>query len=295
MKDLETWRRAGKVAAQALEYGRGIIRNGANIREVCDLIDAKVIELGARPAWPTQVGRNHVAAHWTSDLGDTAVFDNDLVCLDVGAHINGCVGDNATTIDLSGANSHIAKASHDALRHAVKAVAVGARVGDIGRVIQETIESHGLKPVHNLCGHGISKWVIHDAPSIPNYDNGDPRELKEGEIIAIEPFATDGAGAIHEAGRGNIFAVVCPAPVRNPTARDILAFVRREYGPLPFTTRWLAPRFGAGKTQLALTQLLQAGILHAHPPLVEKAEGQVAVFETTLHVGEKVEELTAAS
>src|ERR1041385_8206807 len=130
MENLESWRKAGKIAAQALEYGRGLIKNGAIVREVCDKIDAKIIALGAKPAWPTQVGLDAVAAHFTPDHEDQTVFENNLVCLDVGAHVDGFVGDNATSVDLSGKYSDIIKASDEALKAAIKTVRVGATLGE---------------------------------------------------------------------------------------------------------------------------------------------------------------------
>ncbi len=292
MEDFEKWKQAGKIAAQVLEYGRGLIKNGAVIREVCDKIDAKVIELGAKPAWPTQVGLDATAAHYTPDHDDDSVFDNNLVCLDVGAHIDGCIGDNATSVDLSGKYGDILKASEEALKNAIKTVKVGATLGEIGRAIQETIESFNLAPVRNLSGHGISPWVIHDRPSVPNYDTKDTRVLQGDQIIAIEPFATNGAGMIYEAEKANIFALVNVKPVRSSYAREILAHVVENYRNLPFTTRWLVKQFGVGKTNFAINELLRLGMLHPHPPLIERNKGMVAVFEKTLYVGDKVEILT---
>jgi methionyl aminopeptidase len=292
VQDLDTWRKAGKVAAEALAFGRGLVKDGANIREVCDRIDAKIVELGARPAWPSQVGLDHVAAHATPDAGDDAVFDGNVVCLDVGAHIDGCIGDNAATVDLSGQHAELLKASEEALENAIRAVGVGVALGEIGRVIEETIASHGLQPVRNLSGHGISRWVIHDAPTIPNHDTKDKTVLKGDQVIAIEPFVTDGAGSIQEHGRGNIFAVAGDRPIRSPAAREVLAFAKRTYRGLPFTSRWIAAEFGAGKARLALAELLRNGNLHAHPPLAERSKGMVAVFEKSMYVGEKVEVLT---
>lgn len=288
---LAEWRKAGKIAAEALEYGRSLIKNGAKIREVCDKIDNKIIALGALPAWPSQVGIDAVAAHYTPDPDDEAVFDNNVVCLDVGARVDGFVGDNALTVDLSGKYSDLLKASDEALKNAIKTLGVGVSLGAIGKVIQETIESYNFQPVKNLCGHGIAEFTIHDKPSIPNYNTGDKRTLQGNQIIAIEPFATDGAGMIYEADYGNIFALVNKKPVRSPIARDVLAFIEDNYGPFPFTTRWLTTQFGA-KANFGLTELMRQGLLHAHPPLIEKNKGMVSVFEKTMFVGDKVEILT---
>ncbi len=292
MEDMDKWRKAGKIAAEALEYGRTLIKNGAVIREVCDKVDQKIIDLGAKPAWPSQIGVDAVAAHFTPDHDDEAVFDNNLVCLDVGAHIEGCVGDNALTVDLSGKYSDFLKASEDALNSAIKTVRIGATLGEIGKAIQDAIESYNLVPVRNLSGHGISQWVIHDIPSIPNFNTEDTRTLQGDQVIAIEPFATNGAGMIYEADKGNLFALVAKKPVRSPFAREILQHIEINYQSLPFTSRWLVRQFGVGKTNLALRELMNLGMLHPYPPLIEKNKGMVAVFEKSLYVGDKVEILT---
>lgn len=292
MENLDKWRKAGKIAAEALEYGRTLIKNGAVIRDVCDKIDQKVIDLGAKPAWPSQVGLDAVAAHFTPDFDDESVFDNNLVCLDVGAHVDGFVGDNALTVDLSGKYGDHLKASKEALDAAIKTVRIGAALGEIGKAIQEVIQGYNLMPVKNLSGHGIERWVIHSKPSIPNFDTKDKRTLTGNQIIAIEPFATDGLGMIYEVDQGNIFALINKKPVRSPFAREILQFIETNYGPLPFAHRWLVKEFGVGKTNLAIKELLRMDCLHAHPPLVEKNKGAVSVFEKTLFVGDKVEILT---
>jgi len=292
MENIENWKKAGKISKEALEYGISLVKNGAKIREVCDKIDQKIIELGAKPAWPTQAGIDATAAHYTPDHDDETEFKDNLVCLDVGAHIDGCIGDKAATIDLSGKYKEILKASEEALNNAIKIIQIGTTLGEIGKTIQETIESHNLSPIRNLSGHGLQEWEIHAKPSIPNHDTNDTRKLEKGQIIAIEPFATNGAGLIYEADRGNIFSIVDAKPVRSQYAREILNFIAENYKNLPFTTRWIVKQYGPGKTSLAINELLRAGILHAYPPLIEKNKGMVAVFEKTILIEDKTEVLT---
>ena len=280
----EDWLKAGKIAAEALEYGRKLIKKGASVLDVCDKIDARIIELGAKPAWPSQVSLNNVAAHYTPDHDEKTVFDDQVVCLDVGAEVNGAVGDNALSVDLSGKHSDLIKAAEEALEKAIKIVKAGVKVSEIGKIVHETIEKYGFKPVKNLSGHGISLWTIHDKPSIPNFDNDDDTELVEGQIIAIEPFASTGAGVIQEMNRANIFELANPVAVRSQYAREISKFIVDNYKNLPFTTRWLVKKFGLGKTNLAIKELLAAGALHEHPPLAEVQRGFVTVFEKSMIV-----------
>ncbi len=293
-ENIADWQKAGKVAAQALQYGAKLIKKGAVMHEVCAAIDQKVLDLGATPAWPTQVGCNEVAAHSTPDPDDKTTFENQLVCLDVGAHVNGCIGDNALTVDLSGKHADLVKAAKDAFEAARKVVGIGIKVSDVSAAIQDTITAAGFSPVRNLSGHSISPYIIHDAPTIPNIKTNLQTKLVKGQVIAIEPFVTDGAGMVGEGERANLFALWNKKSVRSQYAREVMQFVEQEYQNLPFTTRWLAAKFGLGKTNLALRELNQAGCLHSYPPLVEVDKGLVAVHENTLLVDEKVEVLTKA-
>jgi methionyl aminopeptidase len=110
--------------------------------------------------------------------------------------VNGFIGDNACTIDLSGNNAELTKASEDALAAAIAAIKEGITLGEIGQAIEGAITKRGFSPVRNLGGHGLDKYEIHTPPSIPNIANNDPIRLEKGQIVAIEPFATSGAGVV---------------------------------------------------------------------------------------------------
>ena len=288
---LDDWRKAGKIAAEVLAYGKSLIKPGATLLEVSDKIEEKIEALEGKPAFPAQISCDHIAAHYCADPDDKAVFDKQVVCLDVGVHVNGCIGDNALTVDLSGKHADLVKASQEALQAAIKTVGIGVSLAEVGKAIQEVIASHNFAPIRNLSGHGLNQWNVHDAPTIPNINTRDTATLQEGQIIAIEPFATTGKGMIYEIERGNIFAVINPKPVRSPYAREILQNVQ-QYEGLPFTTRWLTRTMSPGKVSLGLRELMKAGIIKHHPPLVEENKGLVSQAEHTVLIGEKVEVLT---
>jgi methionyl aminopeptidase len=285
-KELEKWRKAGKIAAEALKYGQSLIKKGSSVRDVCDKVDKKIVELGALPAWPTQISLNSVAAHYTPDMDDEQKFNDELACIDVGAHIDGYIGDCALTVDLSGKNEKFLKAVQDALSEGIKTVKIGIKVSEIGKIICKTIEKHGLNPIRNLGGHGISEFNIHDSPRIPNFDDESEEKIEKGKIYAIEPFATDGQGLVKESERANIFSLTEIKPVRSQFTREIIKCIDENFGNLPFTTRWLSERFGIAKTNLALRELERMECLQKHPPLVEQSKGMVAQWEKTIYIGE---------
>jgi len=286
-KEKQDYIQAGKIAAEVLDYGRGLIKKGSSLLEVTDKIEKKIFELKAEPAFPVQISLNAAAAHYCPDSEDKIIFEDQLCCLDVGVHVNGSIGDNALTVDLSGKNIELVKASREAVNEALKIIQIGTKLGEIGKVIQETIESFGFKPVRNLSGHGLESYNIHSKPTIPNYDNKDTTELKKGQVIAIEPFATSGAGLIHEKGNATVFAQIVKKPVRVGFVRDILKQIE-SYKMLPFTKRWLTAKFSEPKVNYALKQLKQFEIIKEYPPLVERSEALVSQAEHSVIVDDKI-------
>lgn len=281
---------AGKISAEALEYGKGLIRKGNSLLEATELIEKKILELGGKPAFPVQISCDHIAAHYCPEQDDSVVFGNQLVSLDLGVHVDGAVGDTAYTIDLSGNYSDAVKAAQQALAEALKIVGAGVTLGEIGKAIQDTIAGYGLAPVRNLSGHGIDIYNIHTEPTVPNCDTHDKTALRNGQVIAIEPFATTGLGMVQESGAASVFMLVAKKPVRNPITREVLRRIEGYEG-LPFCRRWLVREFGQ-KTNYALRELAMLGMIEQFPPLVEVKKGVVAQAEHTVLIEEEPVVLT---
>ncbi len=64
---------------------------------------------------------------------DKTVFSDQIVCLDVGIHVDGFIGDNAVTVDLSGKHENLVKASREALDNAITIMKPGITLGEIGK------------------------------------------------------------------------------------------------------------------------------------------------------------------
>ena len=280
-------KKAGKIAAEALQFGKTLIKKDASLLDVTKKIEEKIAQLGGKPAFPVQVSLNDSAAHFCPDEDDKIIFKDQLVSIDVGVHIDGFIGgDNALTVDLSGENEDLVKASREALNNAIKIIKPGIKISEIGKAIQETIQSFGFAPVRNLSGHGLDHFNIHSKPSIPNYDNGDQTELEEDQLIAIEPFASKGAGIIYESGNATVFQLIGKKPVRNIFTRQILKELEK-YNGLPFCRRWLTEKLSLPKVNFALRELSNLEILREYPPLIDKNHGLISQAEHTLIVKEK--------
>ena len=281
--------KAGRIAAQALQYGKGLIKIGASLLEVTEKVEKKIVELGGEFAFPPQISLNDVAAHYCASPDDKTVFkQGDIIKLDVGVHVNGFVGDTALTVVLSDDKelNNLAQASREALNAALKIIKPGITLSEIGRTIHKEITERGFAPIRNLSGHGLAKFVIHDKPSVPNFDTGNDETLKQDQVVAVEPFASTGAGIIYESSNPTIFSVEGSKPVRSPMTRAVFKDLE-AYNGLPFTTRWLVAKHGPGKTSFALRELKNIGILKEFPPLPDKAHGLISQAEHTVIVRDK--------
>ena len=176
-------------------------------------------------------------------------------------------------------NKNLIKASEDALKNAEKILSHETSLGDIGKVIEKTIRSHGFNPVANLSGHSMEQYDIHSGITVPNVENNSENTFKTG-VYAIEPFATNGKGFVHDGKKGNIFILEKDRNTRDPLGREILEYVKDTYGSLPFASRWIVKEFG-GRAVLSLNQLENEGILHQYPILTEEKGKFVAQSENT--------------
>jgi len=276
---IEKYIEAGRILSEVRKEAAGKVQEGVSLLLLAEHTENLIREKGGEPAFPVNISRNDEAAHATPSINDKRIFGKDMVKLDIGVHIDGYIADTAITVDLSG-NPELVKASESALEEAIKIIHNGVNTSEIGSVIEETISSFGYRPVINLTGHGLEQYVQHAPPSIPNRQTPHGVELKEGDIVAIEPFATDGAGKIYDAGNAEIYRLVVNKQVRHPGARKLLKEIEK-YKTLPFAKRWLGER-----VDFALLQLLRANIVQSYPVLKEAKGGLISQAEHTVIVTE---------
>jgi methionyl aminopeptidase len=285
----DSYVKAGRIAAQALEYGRKLIKIGASLLEVTEAVEKKIVELGGDFAFPPQISLNDIAAHYCAGFDDKTVFkEGDVAKLDVGVQIDGFVGDTAYTVVLGDDEKLklLAEASREALNSALRIIKPGITLSEVGAAIHAEITKRGFAPVRNLSGHGLAQFIIHDKPSVPNFDTGSDEVLEEDQVIAVEPFASTGAGVIYESSNPTIYSLEDIRPVRSPMTREVLKDLE-QYNGLPFAHRWLVKKHGLGKTSFALRELKALGVLHEFSPLPDKAHGIVSQAEHTVIVRAK--------
>ncbi|PSQ26761.1 type II methionyl aminopeptidase [Halobacteriales archaeon QS_9_68_17] len=275
----EKHREAGEILAQVREETADRVDVGVSHLEVAEFAEERIRELGGEPAFPVNISIDHEAAHATPSIDDDEAFGEEMVNLDIGVHIDGWLADTAITVDLSG-NDDLAAASAEALDAALDVVEDGVSTGEVGAAIEEVVDGYGFNPVVNLTGHGLGHWEQHTSPNIPNREVSQGATLEAGDVVAIEPFATDGSGKVTEGADEEIFALEREGTVRNRQARQALEQITEEFRTLPFATRWIdSPR-----TEMSLRRLKSQNIVHGYPVLQEDEGALVSQKEHTVIV-----------
>lgn len=282
----EKYMQAGKIASKAREYGADLVKPGVSYLEICKRVEGKIKQLGAELSFPTNISVNDIAAHFTPRNDDKHIFKKgDLVKIDVGTHIDGYIADTAKTVEVgSDKYSELINASSEGLKVAIKNMKPGVRLSDIGKKVQEKISSFGFKPIDNLTGHSLKKYVLHSGLSVPSvHDITNRFKPHVDDVIAIEPFATNGAGHVVSGEGSNIYR--CNKSLRSRLIRDKKSKImfqryKKRFKSLPFSQREAEKYFK--NSDSILRKLSFLGYLKHYPQLIEQKNGLVSQRENTV-------------
>jgi len=282
--DAETYekhREAGEILAQVRDEAAERVEVGTGYLELTEWVEQRIDELGGESAFPLNISVDEEAAHGAAGVDDDRTVGEEMVKLDAGVHVDGYIADTAITVDFTG-NDDLVAAAEDALDAALDVVEAGVHTGQVGAAIEDAIDGYGYNPVVNLTGHGLGRWEQHVAPNIPNREVSQGTELQVGDVVAIEPFATDGTGKVSEGSQEEISSLEREGTVRNRDARQALEQITEEFKTLPFAGRWLDVR----RPEMALRRLKAQDIVHGYPVLQEDEGRLVSQKEHTIIVTE---------
>ncbi|OCA06732.1 methionine aminopeptidase, type I [Wolbachia endosymbiont of Trichogramma pretiosum] len=200
-EDFHFMRKAGRLAAETLDFIAPYVKVGVTTNELNDLCHDFIINAGAIPAplnykgYPKSIctSENAVVCHGIPD--DKPLKDGDILNIDVTVILNGWYGDTSRmfwTGKPSIKAKRLCNAAYNALMEAIKQVKPGNKLNEIGFAIEKYIEDFGYSIVRNYCGHGIGK-IFHAPPNVVHfYDEGEDLILKEGMFFTIEPMINAG-------------------------------------------------------------------------------------------------------
>lgn len=205
-REIELMAKAGHVVALVFDGIKDKIRPGLTTQDVADMCEKIIRDAGA---YPTFLGYGGFKGAVCVSINDELVHgipskhrvikDGDIVSVDVGATLNGYVGDACRTypVGICSENAlRLVKVTEESFFEGMKFAKPGNHLGDISHAIQSYCESHGYSLPRDYTGHGIGSH-LHEDPYIPNYgEAGTGPVLKEGMCLAVEPMVAEGHYAV---------------------------------------------------------------------------------------------------
>lgn len=287
------YHQAGHIARQALDHGLTRIKEGISYLKIAEEIE-NYIKKRAEIAFPVNISANDIAAHYTPTLDDSNVFcQGDVVKIDVGAHVDGYIGDTAQTLEVeTKCHQNLITSSEKALQAGLEVIRNNVSVQHIGYSIEKSIRSDNFKPVDNLNGHQLEQYRLHAGLSIPNIDGKNGGVLTTGDAVAIEPFVTTGQGHVKNAINGNIYQLQPKGKIHSHRVRENYVLIKEHFGNLPFAERWLAEYISPKRIPFVLAILQRRRLLTSYKTLVEISGHMVTQAEHTVIVTDNGCEIT---
>lgn len=198
----EGMRKAGRLAAEVLDYITPFVKPGATTGELDLLCDQFARDHGAISAplgyrgYPraTCISINHVVCHGIP--GEKKLENGDIANVDVTVILDGWYGDTSRMFLIGDKVSikarRLVETTYAAMMRGIAVVRDGATIGDIGFAIQSYVEPLGYSVVRDFCGHGLGR-TFHCPPSVLHYgQKGKGDVLRAGMFLTVEPMINAG-------------------------------------------------------------------------------------------------------
>ncbi|MEE8466745.1 MAG: type I methionyl aminopeptidase [Dehalococcoidia bacterium] len=196
-QEMDSMRRAGAVVGSVIDLLKASVAPGMTTKDLDAIAYKEITRQGAKP---TFMGYRGFPASICTSVNEEIVHgipgkrvlkEGDIVKVDVGATIEGMIGDAAVSMavgEVSPEAIALMDATRISLEEGIKAAQPGGRIGDIGAAVQAYGESRGYGVVREFVGHGVGRF-LHEDPQVPNYGQaGMGPLLRVGMCIAIEPM-----------------------------------------------------------------------------------------------------------
>lgn len=193
--------RAGAIVGSTLALLKRSVKPGMTTGDLNRIADKNIRSMGAIP---TFIGYQGFPAAICASVNEEIVHgipgkrvlkEGDIVKMDVGATIDGFIGDAAISVpvgNIDEATQSLVDDTRASLHEGIAAAQPGNRIGDIGAAVEGFAKLRGYGVVRQFVGHGIGRF-LHEDPQVPNY--GEPGKgvlLRPGMCICIEPMLNMG-------------------------------------------------------------------------------------------------------
>ncbi|CFX07841.1 methionine aminopeptidase [Candidatus Filomicrobium marinum] len=196
-EDFEGMRRAGQLAAAALDMLTPHVKPGVTTEALDEMVLQFALDNDAIPAplnyrgFPKSIctSINHVVCHGIP--GPKPLKEGDIINIDVTLIVDGWYGDTSRMYAVGAISrraERLIEVTYESLWRGINAVKPGHTTGHIGEAIQTYAEGERCSVVRDFCGHGLGRQ-FHERPNILHYgEAGEGPVLEPGMLFTIEPM-----------------------------------------------------------------------------------------------------------
>lgn len=201
-EEIELMAASGKILGDVMQKVLAKAAPGMTTAELDKYTDDLIMAAGGQASFKLEKGYHHATCMCVNDIvvhgvpGDYKLQRGDVLGVDAGVLYQGWHSDASWSIivgnppksEVSRQNRVFLDTGERALELAIAQCHPGRHIGDISRVIEETVRHGGYSPVKQLVGHGIGQ-SLHEDPEIPCYVRGEAKntpEIRPGMVLAVE-------------------------------------------------------------------------------------------------------------
>jgi len=302
---VQKYKAAAEVAHRAMEEVKKLCKAGARIVDLCKAGDAFItaeckkafpknkIERGI--AFPTCVSVNNIAGHFSPLKDDkTVLAKNDVVKIDLGAHIDGFIALVARTVvvdpegDVTGKAADVITAAQVAMNAVIHMLQVGKSNEEISEVIKRVAEAYHVNPLEGVLSHQMNRFVIDGEKVIMNKPMVDQRvekcTVEANDVWCIDIVMSTGEGVAREGDlRTTVFkrSLEKMYMLKLKASRGLLQQINRKCPVLPFTLRCFDDERQA---RMGISEMVSHGMVDPYPVLFQKDHEIIAQFKSTVFI-----------
>jgi len=311
--EIDTYRTVGKIHREIQDEIKKYVNPGTKLIDIAKFVESQIRDrelnqLNDGIAFPVGLSLNNVAAHYTPNNNSLEVYRaEDILKVDFGVHIEGCIVDGAISITHNPELKKLVDISIKTTELAIQNSGPNKSLSNIGKIIEDYIMEHdvminskmyNVKSFRDLCGHQISQYKIHSGKAVPNINVIYPYQMKMGEIYAIEPFLTTGRGKHFY---NNNYNMVNHFMFDYKKYKDLesakkhgfsqglkqsdinfLEYLYYNFRTLAFCPRWIESSYESNNKQFR--NLIKKGIITDYPPICDCKGSYVAQHEKTIYI-----------
>lgn len=244
---------------------------------------SKKLERGI--AFPTCISVNEICGHYSPCPEEsTKLVNEDLVKIELGAHIDGYPANIAHTIIVGGKakdkKAAVVLAAYDCFIAGTRLIKSGGTNQEVTATIAKICAEYEVEPLQGVLSHKVKKHLIDGNEVIINKETPEQRvddwEFAPGDVIAFDVYVASGDGMGREADlRCTVYKreMDMQYNLKSNRARAFFSEVNKRFPTLPFSIRGFEDLTGA---KLGVRECLNHELIMGYPVLSEKKGEQVA-------------------